>query len=392
MTAANAFTFQQALKKNFKRVLVYWAPLSFLLAGLGTLLGFYTLWSYTTAIGRPDLLAGAIEAKSALIPWMAMVALMVAAYLLILMGTTVMFGLAVSLFNDCASLQSRVVFRLLIPVLLGIIALMALIFHGPELDDYERLACLLGFFLLAPLLLHLSSTFRLAKDTCATMAAPKNPKSKMVRFWFLVMLSLLLSATVFSAVFPASLVLKTYSGDDTPQAVNLLMGISMLAASITLLPVVVFYVSQSDPFKRFIYCITAVLFTLITVIGISPGGTSSIVYSAALLGKARAPVEAKFLITQNYSAEDFDPDTWGRVTSLRNQPLISAFPLFSFGDVLLLCPVSLIKTPLQAWPEYSSYCVVTQNSKAIRMPKKSDSAGTSQTMDKAKPNAQGSAK
>ncbi|MNY51116.1 hypothetical protein D3C86_1866780 [compost metagenome] len=59
---------------------------------------------------------------------------------------------------------------------------------------------------------------------------------------------------------------------------------------------------------------------------------------------------------------------------MRNLPLISAFPLFSFGDVLLLCPVKLIKTELKNWPAESAYCVVAKNSKATRMPRKSEEA------------------
>jgi hypothetical protein len=65
---ARPLTFQQALKKNLKRVLTFWAPLSVIFTGLGALLGFYTLSSYATAIGRPDVMAAALEAKSALIP------------------------------------------------------------------------------------------------------------------------------------------------------------------------------------------------------------------------------------------------------------------------------------------------------------------------------------
>jgi len=42
---ARPLTFQQALKKNLKRVLTFWAPLSVIFTGLGTLLGFYTLSS-----------------------------------------------------------------------------------------------------------------------------------------------------------------------------------------------------------------------------------------------------------------------------------------------------------------------------------------------------------
>lgn len=368
MTEVNHSTFKQAIKKNLKRVFVYWAPLSVILGGFGTLLGFYTIWTYTATIGRPDLMAAAIEAKSALVLWLLVVALVVVAYLFILMTTAILFGLAVSLFNESPSLQSDVVKVLVWPVLLGMAAFMAIVFQAPELSDWKITATAL-LFVVIPLALHVSPKFRLAVNLCATAALPKNANSWAIRVWLLVMLTLLLLGTIMSAAFPASLILKAYSGEDTPEAVTRLMVISIFSAGMTLIPVVVFYVSKADIFKRVFLCVAAALAVLITVIGVSPGGSSSIVYSAALIMKVRDQAEAKFLLTEVYAKDDFDPEVWGKVDILRDQPLVQAFPLFSFGDVLLLCPVQLMNTERKNWPAESAYCVVTKNSKAIRMPK-----------------------
>lgn len=95
-------------------------------------------------------------------------------------------------------------------------------------------------------------------------------------------------------------------------------------------------------------------------VGASPGGSLTIVNAAASIMKVRDQSEAKFWLTENYTKEIFDSEMWGPVESVRDQPLISAFPLFSFGDVLLLCPIKLIKTELKDWPEKSVYCVVTK--------------------------------
>ncbi|KNH29559.1 hypothetical protein ACS77_02465 [Pseudomonas syringae] len=370
----NHQTFKQALKKTIKRILTYWAQLAVLVGGLGTLLGFYTISTYTTAIGRPDLMAAAVDAKSALVLWLAIVALVVAAYFLILMTSSILFGLAVSLFNDSPTIQPDVVKVLVLPVLIGVTALMTVIFKAPELDDFKKLGCMAMFTVVTLLALHLSPKFRLAVDVCATAAAPGNANSKATRIYLLVMLALLLVGAVISAVFPASLILKAYSGEDTPEALTKLMVISIFSAGMTLIPVVVFYVSKADIFKRISQCIAAAFIILLIVIGVSPGGSLTIVYSAASIMKVRDQTEAKFLLTEDYANEDFDAQIWGSVETVRNLPLISAFPLFSFGDVLLLCPVKLIKTELKNWPAESAYCVVAKNSKATRMPRKSEEA------------------
>lgn len=370
MTEVNHPTFKQALKKNIKRAFVYWAPLSVILGGLGTLLGFYTISTYTATIGRPDLMAAAIEAKSALVLWLVIVALVVTAYLLILMTTTILFGLAVSLFNDSPSLQSDVVKVLVLPVLLGMASLMALVFQAPELSFNWRVTFFALLLTVIPMVLHISPKFRLAVNLCAIAALPGSANSWTTRAWLLAMLAILLLGTVISAVFPASLILKAYSGEDTPEALTKLMVVSFFSASMTLIPVVVFYVSKADIFKRISLCVAAAFAALIIIIGISPGGSSSIVYSAASIMKVRDQAEAKFLLTENYAKEDFDTDVWGEVGLIRGQPLIQAFPLFSFGDVLLLCPIKFIKTERKNWPAESPYCVVAKSSKTIRMPRK----------------------
>lgn len=353
-----------------------------ILGGLSTLLGFYTISAYTTAIGRPDLMAAAIEAKSALVLWLAIIALVVAAYFLILMTTGIVFGLSVSLFNDSPNLQSEIVKVVVWPVLLGIAALMVVIFQAPELGDGEKLACMLLFIAVTIPALHLSPTFRLALDICATVAAPGNVKSIAARIFLLTLLALLLVSTVVSAVLPVSLILKAYSGEDTPEALTKLMVISIFSAGMTLIPVVVFYASKADIFKRLSLCVAAAFAALVIIIGVSPGGAVTIVYSAASLMNVRDQSVGQFLLTEDYAKDDFDAHIWGAVETVRNQPLISAFPLFSFGDVLLLCPIKLIKTELKNWPAESGYCVVAKNSKSHRMPRKSEeSAQTKKSIE-----------
>lgn len=371
MIQARPLIFQQALKKNLKRVLTYWAPLSVVFTGLGTLLGFYTLSTYATSIGRPDVMAAALEAKSALIPWLATVIGMLALYLLILLSTTVLFGLTVSLFNDVASLQPRLAIILLLPTMAGIVGLLWLVFAWPDLSAALRWFWMILFMFAAPGSLLACPTFRRAVDKCAAMG-PDNAKSWPLRSWFMSALSILIASTVACSVLSTSVILKAYIGEDTPDALNRLMLSSMFAASITLLPVVVFYVSKTDLFKRLSLFLLTVIVTGAMVISISPGVLAAIVYSAAQVMNVRNPVPAQYLLTKTYALEDFDPEVWGTVQTVRAQPVVSAFPLFSFGDVLLLCPTSLVKKGRKEWPTQSAYCVLTQSSTAIRMPKKSE--------------------
>lgn len=370
MINARPLTFVQALKKNLKRVLTFWAPLSVIFTGLGALLGFYTLSTYATAIGRADIIAAALEAKSAVFPWLATVIGMLAAYILILLSTTVLFGLTVSLFNDAQPLQPKLTGIIFLPVFIGIVAMLWQIFKAPELNKYWLIFWTVLWYILAVASMLARKTFREAVKTCANQASTGNTARWPIVGWFMLMLTLLLVGTVISAVFPASLILKAYIGEDTPEAINRLMFISMFTACAALLPVVIFYVSQADLFKRLVLGLMAVLGIGAMAIVISPGSPAAIVYAAALIMNVRDPVGASFLLTKTYAKEDFDSTVWGTVETRRGQPVVSAFPLFSFGDALLLCPTSRINKQRKDWPQESVYCVLTQSSNAIRVPKR----------------------
>ncbi|WP_367237539.1 hypothetical protein VXM67_05430 [Pseudomonas sp. Rh2] len=371
MNLKKPLTFQEEIKRTFKRIFTYWAPLSMIIGGIGTTLGFYTLSAYTTAIGRPDLMASAIEAKSALVLWLSVISLLVAVYFLVLMTTSMLFGLSVSLFNDSPNLQADLVIVLVFPVLFGIAALMVMIFKGVTIADGYKLICVVLYGCLTILALRKSQTFREAVDYCTTIDLAGSLKSKVTRVFFLIILALSLIGTVISTVLPVSLILKAYSGEDTPEAITKLMLISIIFASMTLIPVVVFYTSKADLFKRISLCLATASVVSVVIIGGAPGGTLTIVYSAASLMKVRDPMVAKFLLTENYATEDFDTEVWDSVETLRTHPLVSAFPLFSFGEVLLLCPAKLVKTEIKDWPNKSAYCVLTKSSKTLQMPRKS---------------------
>jgi hypothetical protein len=388
-------TFRQSAIKELKRLLHYSPKIAALLSivgGVFTVLGkillIYTIQAYTDAIGRSDLMSEALVASSDQITWLVTLAVVAGAYFFILMTTSILFGLSVSLLKDSPTTQPYMVKLLFWPVLLGIAALMIVIFQGPRLSDFEKMGCVMLYIAVTIWVLRRNSKFRLAVDLCATAATPGKAKSKATRAFLLLMLVFVLVSSVVSAVYPVSLILKAYTGEDSPEAVIKLMIISIFSAGMTLIPVIVLYASKAGTFKRIMQCASAAVVTLVIVIGVSPGGSLTIVNAAASIMKVRDPSEAKFRMTENYTKEIFNSEMWGPIELLHDEPIISAFPLFSFGDVLLLCPIKLIKTELKDWPEKSAYCVVTKKSTAIRMPRKPEvAAQQSNEIEQQKPSA-----
>ena len=66
-------TFEEVLRKNFKRVLTYWSQIGTVMGLSAVGLGLISLYMYTRAIGRTDLFMASIDAKSALMIWLVIV-------------------------------------------------------------------------------------------------------------------------------------------------------------------------------------------------------------------------------------------------------------------------------------------------------------------------------
>ena len=362
----------QSFKTNFKRVLTYWAQIGVTISAIGTGIGYLTLSLYTRSIGRPDLISAALDASSALVLWLAITALVVFAYLLVLASTTALYGLSVSLFNKAPDEQRKVALSFLIPVCLGMTAFMVSIYIGQGWNQGYAFLITTLLVLAATGLLCVSKDFRLAMRACAEIDLPQGVSKRGARIWFGAMVFFMIVATVVSAAAPTGLILKAYVVDGARQNMLLLMAVSLFAAIAALAPVVVFYRSKTDLFTRVLFAVGATLAVVMVVIIISPGGATMIVNSTASLMNARSNKIANYLIDDVYKENDFDLKVWIGTKTLHDHPLITGFPLFSFGDVLLLCPSTRVDTLMKDWPAESAYCIVTKNSKVTRMPSNSN--------------------
>ncbi len=116
---------------------------------------------------------------------------------------------------------------------------------------------------------------------------------------------------------------------------------------------------------------SALLVTLV-IVAIYPGASSTVVFKAAGMMGVRETTPLKYRLLKNFESKDFDPASWGTVEASQNLPVVKAFPLFSLGDVLLLCPSGLSGTRLGEWPQHSHACIVTQRSDVVILPGSGD--------------------
>ncbi|WP_249673333.1 hypothetical protein [Pseudomonas abieticivorans] len=343
--------------------------ISWLGALISAILSFGILMTYAKAIGRIDLLPLVLEKKfAALLPWMGLAGLLLLLYMVIMLTTTIIYAMAVSTFGSASSLQAHIARLLLAPAIVGSSAFMIVVFRFPTAEHWLTAPIIMLFSLLAMLLALRSVRFRTGLQIVALASFPRDLASWRSQTTIFISAYLVVAFAVFAAAFPMSLLLRSYIGADTPDAANTLMILSILAMALLFLPALIFFVSRRNIASRMLRSFAAALAIIVGVVIVFPGASSTIVYTAAGMMGVREQTVSQYRIMKGFELKDFDEVAWG-VQPKTGLPVVAAFPLFSLGDVLLLCPGSLLKTPLGDWPKYSHACVSTQSSDVVKLPK-----------------------
>lgn len=361
-------TFDAFFKVNLKRVLTYWSQLTLALGACGTALGLGSLFAYTDAIGRADLFMDSLDAKTSLLVWLAIVFGWIIGYIALLTTTSVIFAASISTFRRIPEYQSQVVVPLSLPVLIGFIAFVVTTFRCYDWNAFVRFLITATSSAVAYSLLFASRKFR--NIICDTAKAQDfiirnnttNERILVIWVFFQIML------TVMSGAIPMLVILKSYLGEDTPEAVNTVGLITFVCLILTLLPALSFYLNPGSIIRRIGLCFFTVMVISVICIGISPSIISNIAYGVAGALDIRQKQIARYSMAQDYELIDFQPEIWHTKITLSKKLEISAFQLFSFGNVLLLCPANLVDLSLKQWPAYSSGCFSTDKSKAVRKP------------------------
>ncbi|BBP57653.1 hypothetical protein [Pseudomonas sp. St316] len=424
-------TFAEVLKHTVKRILSYWTQITVTLGLLATGLGFITLYLYTRTIGRIDLFMPSIDVKSALLVWVVLVLLLMLSYLFILGATTWMFGCSVSLFSNMKDNQPKIVFYLVFPTVVGFSAFIWTTFFLPTLlNHWATLAVLFLIVLVACFLMYALTPFkriirkstlvqarldrarskRLADHQRITRKKPQQRKATLPQkswsqewltywqifknettpawlwvkknwqrllswirarkeFWLVTLLSISIFITVIFAAFPILLTIRSYMERETPDTVPYVAGLSWLTLIFTLLPVVIFYCFKGDIYRRTFNGLIAMILAFCAFTFLSPGSLSQITYIAAGGLSVRQQTAERYALPEEIKLQDLNATQWKTRQVAAQKIEVEAFQLYSFGDVLLLCPKDMLSLELKELKNYSKFCVSTLNSKVVRKPR-----------------------
>lgn len=371
-----------AITRNLKRIVNHWGVLGVALGALTTLFGFVTLSTYFHAIGLPEVLPRALDTKTALIPWMLLVSGLLVAYAFVLIIGSGVFATGLTFFNKQPTHQRDMAIFLMIPTLLGIAVLMIGI--AMEFDKPLTFLTTLAAEIIALIVLLRFDKFAVPMHVSGLMAEAenrKNNKSRIngkdrragngwgARFGTVVPIALVVFSTGAMAILPAQFVLSSHGAPVTLTDPIERIETLFITGLLPLGPAFVFFFFQTDLLGRIRNALLTLMAVTIMMLSIAPSTFPSIVYRAAYLMGVRDTKLASYLITDTYSFNNFDGQ-WGMVTSSGSRPVVKGFPLFSLGDLLVLCPASFVDTDLQDWPGVSQGCLVTDTKTAKRLPMK----------------------
>ncbi|WPN62327.1 MULTISPECIES: hypothetical protein [unclassified Pseudomonas] len=421
-------TFAEVLKRTVKRILSYWTQITVTFGLLATGLGFITLYLYTRTIGRIDLFMPSIDVKSALLVWVVLVLLLMLSYLFILGGTTWMFGCSVLLFSNLKDDQPRVLFYLTILTVVGFSAFIWATFFPPILlNAWETfIALLLIVFVVCWLMYAVTPFKRIVRKSTLVQArlnrarlkrlethkqtkkkrsphkATRPPKAWLkkwyafahgnktasARLWIkekwqrflswirarkalglVTLLSFSIFLTVIFAAFPILLTIRSYMERETPDTVPYVAGVSWLTLIFTLLPVIIFYCFKGDIYRRTFNGLVAMILAFCVFTLLSPGSLSQITYIAAGGLSVRQQTAERYALPEEIKLQDLSATMWKTRQVAAQKIEVEAFQLYSFGDVLLLCPKDMLSLELKELKNYSKFCVSTLNSKVVRKPR-----------------------
>lgn len=364
MSSLTTPSFSTVLKQFLKRVLHHWTPITVVLAFTGTTLGALNLYLYTQVIGRPDLFLPALDSRASLAAWLFIVLPIMAGYLFILTSTGLLYGGCVSMLGKRRRHLAQAAQRLLLPVIAGSLAFVLLVFF---FSDWLGASGSVAIVVTATVL-GLVVTYAFSMRFRLLVAVVSGRKWSWVKGFFLSYVAMLLVCTVLAATFSISLILASYIGEDTNDAVRFVATLSFFTQVLSLAPALVFFTVRGSLYRRLVIGFTVAMLLFLAFFLVARGAASSVSYAAAGKLELRQTFTARFVLPGRIGLDDLDNLQWHTRLARDGRVEVVAYQLLEFGNVLLLCPGSLLKSGLHRLPRYSRQCLKTSPGEVDRKP------------------------
>ncbi|NWE19464.1 hypothetical protein [Pseudomonas sp. P7548] len=356
---------KKLMRKILRKAPKYWKIIAGAISLYALGAAILTLYIYLYVIQRVDLFMPSVAVSPAMFTWLACGALILMAALLCVITPAVVFTGMISLFSlstsDAAKLTPRLAF-----LMAGGFGVMIL---GAYKLTSENFA---WSFLVVWLLGFLGISFMVAGTHLKRSIYLKKIEGKS---WYsvraatmIIGASILFLLTVIMGIYPTTFISWSHPEGSTQSGEYLIMAISVAWMVLLCIPTITYYNTEGDLTKKVLNTFKAVCFAIFAFLVMSPSLFGLVAYSAASAVKLRNPQVSEYIVSKKYPKATLDKELW-KLKELNDEGkniTILAFPLFKFGETLLLCPAKYVQLDRDHIANVSKYCFATTNSEMIQ--------------------------
>ncbi|MDZ3992421.1 hypothetical protein [Pseudomonas sp. Teo4] len=355
------------VRKFFRKAPKYWKVIAGAISLYAVGAAILALYVYLYTIQRVDLFMPSVAVSPALFAWLVCGALILLASLLCIITPAIVFTGLISLFSLRAKDAVRLTPRLAI-LMAGGFGIMILGAYKLKSDDF-------AWSFLVVWLLGLSGIWLIV---AATKSQRSNYFNKIEgKNWYkariavtILVASIIYLCTVAVGIYPTTFISWSHPEGSTESGEFLVMGISIAWMVLICIPTITYYNTEGDLSKKVFNTLKAVCIVILAFLLMSPSLFGLVAYSAASAVQLRNSQVSEYIVSKKYPKETLDKETW-KVKEINNKEknvTIQAFPLFKFGETLLLCPAKYASLDKNHIAEFSKYCFATTNSEMTLAP------------------------
>ncbi|WP_397452099.1 hypothetical protein [Pseudomonas sp. NA-150] len=356
---------KKLIRKLLRGAPKHWKSITAIVSLYASGTAIFGLYVYLSTIERVDLFMPSIAIGPALFAWLFCAMLVLLSVIICIIMPAFIFGGLISLFGLPAKHTAKlgIKFATLMAIGFGLLTLAA---FNLDSEKFGLSIPVVWLFAILGLSGIVAFTERQRLKYLAKLTGTKWYRARASGL--ILFASMIYMLAVLTGIYPAIFISWTHSELTYNQSPVWIGAISIFWMFLLCIPIITFYGSKGSLSKKLSNCIIAAIVVILTFFGMSPSLFGLVAYSAASAVKLRDQKVSEYIISKKYPIGTFDSQLW-ELKELKDDEkniTIKGFPLFKFGDTLLLCPSRYAGYGRDYVATISKYCFATTKSEVTQ--------------------------
>jgi hypothetical protein len=352
---------KKLIRSVLRKAPKYWKSITAVISLYASGTAILGLYIYLSTIGRVDLFMPSIAISPALFAWLFCATLVLFAALLCIVTPAIVFAGLVSLFSLPTKHAARLGTKFAALTAGGFAVLTFTAFNTSE-ESFPW--SILGVWILGLTgIMGIVGLTKRQRGKYLNKVRTNNPyPGKEISF--VLFASIIYLCTVLTGIYPALFISMSHSESASNYGPYLIGAISIFWMLILFIPIITFYKTDGVLTKKISNSFVAASVAILSFFAMSPSLFGLVAYSAASAVKLRDQQVSEYIVSKKYPKATLDPNLW-QLREIKDEDksvTIQAFPLFKFGDTLLLCPARYAHLTRDDIAAVTKYCFATTKS------------------------------